>query len=407
MQIVTHQLEFAVDAVVDAGRLFTDVIRGRDRRDVLVCSQIRFGEGTGIKLEHRVGVYQVGGNHIAGEEAARTQTILRVERQLSRIGGFRNFRYGCTCGGIGQVLACRREVAGHDRIDDRRRAALDQSPRFFIPEEECLFAVVVVDVGNDEWTAKVTAELVEMEGRTALASLVGEVVVGVVIGVAVEFVKLPVEVASAGLEDEGDGAAGTNAVVWTVVTIKGLELGNRLLGGQVHKAAAAAAVILLSSVQQVNVVGAAGPIEADTVGRGQGVDPAELRQAAGNTEAEGGEGGHVAAISGELLNLLAADQRTDLTGLGLRLQSIGLHSYGFLRAAHLQCHVGLNSLCDVYDDSGFGELLEAGRSCGQVVRAHSHDGKTIGSCGVGDGFPYLAGGRICELECGASDLRAT
>src|SRR5208337_141731 len=150
----------------------------------------------------------------------------------------------------------------------------------------------------------VTAELVEIELRTRLAGLVGEVVVGVVIGVAVEFVKLAVELRSARLEHEDNGSAGADAIVGAVVAVEGPELGNGLLRGQVHKAASAAAVILLGSVKQVDVVRAAGSIEADAVGGSQSVDPAELGQGAGNTQAEGGEGGDIAAVGGELLNLL-------------------------------------------------------------------------------------------------------
>jgi len=56
------------------------------------------------------------------------------------------------------------------------------------PEEECSVAIVVVDAGNKERAADIATGLVQLEGRARLASVLREVVVGVVVGVAVELV---------------------------------------------------------------------------------------------------------------------------------------------------------------------------------------------------------------------------
>ena len=65
-----------------------------------------------------------------------------------------------------------------------------------------------------------------------------------------------------------------------------------------------------------------------------------------------GQGGDVAAVGGELLHLLAADEGADFAGFGLHLQSVGSHGDRLRRAADGQGNVGFDGLRDVHHDAG-------------------------------------------------------
>ena len=105
-----------------------------------------------------------------------------------------------------------------------------------------------------------------------------EIIVGVVGGVAVEFVELAMVPPRARLERHDDGSARSDAVIGLIIASQRLEFGDCILRRQNHKAAAAAAIVLLRSIDQVDVVGRALPVEADAVGRRKRIDPAERRQ---------------------------------------------------------------------------------------------------------------------------------
>jgi hypothetical protein len=81
---VTHQLEFAVDGVVDTAGFLTNVVGGRDGRGVLVGTEIWFWEGTGVYLKDGLGIQNVGGVEVAGERQARPKTGFGV---YGRFGG--------------------------------------------------------------------------------------------------------------------------------------------------------------------------------------------------------------------------------------------------------------------------------------------------------------------------------
>ena len=72
---MAHELKLAVDGVVDANHVFTDIGRLGDGRDVLTGAQVRLRKGARIQLEDRVGVDQVGGDHVI---------LGRVVRESSR-----------------------------------------------------------------------------------------------------------------------------------------------------------------------------------------------------------------------------------------------------------------------------------------------------------------------------------
>src|ERR1700677_2195839 len=101
---MAHQLKLAVDGVVDANHIFTDIGRLRDGRNVLTGAQVRLREGTRIQLEDRVWIDQVGGDD--GDSAAVTKGLARsqavgcVERQFCRVTGFWHYRDGVGAGNV-------------------------------------------------------------------------------------------------------------------------------------------------------------------------------------------------------------------------------------------------------------------------------------------------------------------
>src|SRR5271156_2748728 len=159
MEQMAHELKFAVDGVINADHVFTNVGRLRDGRDVLAGAEGRVRKGARIEFEDRVLVDQVGGNGIDGATIGRvkglalSQAVRCVELELVVIRGERNNggRTAC-CYGVRQGRASCGEVVGLDGIRSGWRASLNQPAPLFIHKEEGSLARVVVDVGNEEWS---------------------------------------------------------------------------------------------------------------------------------------------------------------------------------------------------------------------------------------------------------------
>src|ERR1700722_8543657 len=292
MEQVAHQLEFAVDGVVNADDIFANVGRLRDGRDVLVSAEVRGREGARVYFEDRVLVDQICGNYAARERLTLGQTVCLVDRDFVWVGGVRN-NWGRTTRGhvISQRRAQRREVIGLDGIHRGGRTALDQPAPLFIHKEEGSLAGVVVDVRNEERATDVSAGFVQAELGPGLPSQLGEIVVGVIIFVAVEVVERPVKIMGSRLDHHEDGSTGANSVVGRVVAVERLELSQSIDRRQGAEAATAAAIVQLSSVEHVEVVGTASSVETDSVGRGQSRHAAERWKGVRDTKAEGSKRG--------------------------------------------------------------------------------------------------------------------
>ena len=119
MEIVPHQLELAVDGVVDAHNVFPNIGRLRNGRDVLrSVVEVWFRERARIQLKNRILVDQVGGDDVARERLSWCQTVSRVESQFGRIGGDRNDAEPSRSVACRPGLApARREVRRQDGID--------------------------------------------------------------------------------------------------------------------------------------------------------------------------------------------------------------------------------------------------------------------------------------------------
>jgi hypothetical protein len=72
---MAHQLKLAVDGVVDANHVFTDIGRLRDGRNVLTGAEVRLREGARIQFEDSVLVDQVGGDDVAWEGLSSSQAV--------------------------------------------------------------------------------------------------------------------------------------------------------------------------------------------------------------------------------------------------------------------------------------------------------------------------------------------
>ncbi len=112
-----HQLKLAVDGVVDANYVFTDIGRLRNGRNKLTGAKVRFREGACIQFEDRIRVDQVGGDDITGKRLPGSQTVALVDQKLCRVTGRGNDRRRASRGDrIGQRLSGSREIAGVDRV---------------------------------------------------------------------------------------------------------------------------------------------------------------------------------------------------------------------------------------------------------------------------------------------------
>src|ERR1700758_889734 len=144
--------------MVDAHDVFTNVGRLRNGRDVLrAVIEVRLRERSRIDLQNRILIKEVGGDHIVWEWLSSRKAVGAVERHLSRIAGNRNDRRDPFRRRVAEVLPCSGKVTCEDRILYRRRAPLDQSAPFFVPEEERPVLALVINMRNPEWAADISA----------------------------------------------------------------------------------------------------------------------------------------------------------------------------------------------------------------------------------------------------------
>src|SRR6185312_9337428 len=123
-----------------------------------------------------------------------------------------------------------------------------------------------------ERATEVEARNIQPELGFPLAGAVQEVVVRRVSFVAVELPDRSVELPRAGLDHHGNGAAGTNSIIRSVVAVERLEFGECIDRWQGTEATTATAIVEFATVQQVDIVCRARPVEADAVCAGQCVD---------------------------------------------------------------------------------------------------------------------------------------
>ncbi len=64
---MAHELKLAIDGMIDAHHVFTDIGRLRDGRNVLTGAEVRLWKGPGIQQKDGVLVDPVGGDNVAWE----------------------------------------------------------------------------------------------------------------------------------------------------------------------------------------------------------------------------------------------------------------------------------------------------------------------------------------------------
>src|ERR1700677_4596931 len=89
---MAHQLKLAVDGVVDANHVFTDIGRGRDGRNELTGAEVRLRERARIQFEDSILVDQVGGDDVSVKGLSRSQSVSCVEQKLRWVAGGWNHR---------------------------------------------------------------------------------------------------------------------------------------------------------------------------------------------------------------------------------------------------------------------------------------------------------------------------
>ena len=128
-----------------------------------------------------------------------------------------------------------------------------------------------------------------------------------------------VESLRAAFDGHGDGAAGRNAVVRRIVAGHYLEFAKRVLRRHDRHLAARTAVIRLAAVDQPIVVVGAHAVEAEPESTALRGDAVERGKIVGDAGAERCKRNHVAAVGGELRDLLAGNKVADLVGFGLQV----------------------------------------------------------------------------------------
>ncbi len=144
-------------------------------------------------------------------------------------------------------------------------------------------------------------------------------------------------------------------------------------------------------------------VEADVGVAGLRGDTIKGRHVGGDAGAEGGERGHVAAVGGELDDLLTGDQGADLVGLRLRLEGIGLDGDSLAAAADGQGDIFLERLGDVHDDAVLLIGLKAGGADGEIIVANIEAGEVEDAGAVGHGGVGIAGLKGGDADVGVGN----
>ena len=140
--------------------------------------------------------------------------------------------------------------------------ALDQPAPFHVVEEEGLLALSVVQLSESDRATDVEAEDIQAQFGHRLGRGVEEVACVECI-IAIELPSRSVERAGTGLEHHGHGATRRKAIVGAVIGSQSTELCDCVAGRSNAHAAGAATVIILATIEQVDVVVLAHAVEFD------------------------------------------------------------------------------------------------------------------------------------------------
>ena len=231
----------------------------------------------------------------------------------------------------------------------------------------------VLDIGKEEGfiffdgTADRTAKLIQIE----LLGIGGEIAAGVELGIAKEFKDRAVKTVGTGLSGNEDGGAGARAPFGGVIVSENLEFLNGVDRGQDGYTAAGEFVVVVPIEKPVGRIGAGaadgereGTASRDLAAR------AAIEKAAGigflgGTGGEGGELDEIAAVEGEIGNLLGGDDLAEGGIGGLDGNGSGSDFDACLNVGWRQIEVDFALFIDlqanIFDFAG----LEAG-----VLRAH-------------------------------------
>ncbi len=241
---------------------------------------------------------------------------------------------------------------------------------FIVGEEESL-------VGSER-TASGGAELVALERRSgALVEEVG----GVEGVVAQEFKGSAMPLVAAGLRDDDDLAAGMFAELGTIGVALHVEFAHSVDAEQ-HAAGAAGLHVIFGGAGVLDTVEEKEILLGTITGHGEIVGSGGI----GDAGASGFLGSEIddagiereekvvaAAVEGEILDLLLADEAGDVAGGGADEGGVGVHVDLGFDGADLQSQVDSGFLSDGQMDADASGVLEAGLCGGDFVAA---DGKS-------------------------------
>ncbi len=219
-----QQLVLVGDAVIYANNVITHVDRKTRLAEELIVCRVGLRNDSGSQVCQSIGVKQRRGHNLTGPRAAlyACRASSGQFRSPCRIAYLRNIQNDRVLDELWRNIRKFDPRSGSPPqarcSADRRRIALDQFAPLFIPEEECLRLVLVVDLRDDRAGRRFgNRRCCSSASRGRVPCLVVLVAVCIESCVAVELPEFSMELLGAALQREADRGAGRDAVVRRIV----------------------------------------------------------------------------------------------------------------------------------------------------------------------------------------------
>src|SRR5581483_9778747 len=215
------------------------------------------------------------------------------------------------------------------------------------------------------------------------AGFIAEEIVRVPVVVANEFPQREVQVAVAGLEHEAHGAGRRGTVLRAVVRGEGAKLGDGVDGRHDVDAAGAAAVVVLATVDQPDVMVLAHAVKRYVGVGADGRRALERRHVVRSARHQQGQRVNGAAIGGELRNFLLGDHVADFAAVRLDGDGVGLNRDALLGGAQFESEVDAETVAYLEQHIPLLDSFESGSFCLDDVVADVGIGEHVLAVGLG------------------------
>ena len=407
---MAEEPELVREVMVDADDLLANIVRNVSAPDELVSGSgsredAGLQQGLGVRVQQRTGdrvvveLNQLGGIRLKHTLRVRGATTERQSRPRELRGNGRGnlARIGCVDGRRdgAAVLAGQR-----DSLLDTAR--LEHLAPLHVVKEERLVPILVVHLGDEHRAADVEAKVIQPIEGNRQARRVPEGVLGVQILVAHELPGFGMEVPDSGLDHQGHGAGGGQAVFRAVVRGELAEFGNRFYRGHDDECARAAAVEVFPTIHHPEVVGVAQTVETDGgVGAHRRRDLVVHHVAGGAGQSR--QRIDASTVTGDLGDLISRDHVADFAALGLNSNGGRFDGHALRSTAEFQLEIQAGAIALGQDQVFALSGLETSHfGADRIVPDLKVRGQVL-ALGVGGDLANLTGvgvrdldGRICD-----------